>query len=200
MQEIRIDDPFGSALVKYSTGLEVGVEIGGGTGDGSTQCIKTRLLYSFENHPDRIGRHGMNLSSREGGVAIHENSSDPEKWMSEDEIIGFYKTTQTNLNAYPLDMVLGWRNDDVFHASKYPRPGIHAVDLADFLLLDGGAFSGIADFNEWMPRLKKGGVVSLDDVNDIKNHANYHRLKAERKELVWENLQWRNGCAIFRNS
>ena len=198
MQEIRIDDPFGSALAKYSTGLDVGVEIGGGTGDGSTQCIKTRLLYSFENHPDRVGRHSMNLSSREGGVAIHENSSDPEKWMSEDEIIGFYKTTQTNLNAYPLDMVLGWRNDDVFHASKYPRPGIHAVDLADFLLLDGGAFSGEADMAEWFPRLKDGGIIALDDVNDIKNLANYNWLNSCGYSCLYQNMEWRNGSAIFR--
>ena len=42
MQEVTIHDSFGKALAKYSEGLEVGLEIGGGTGDGSTQCIRTK--------------------------------------------------------------------------------------------------------------------------------------------------------------
>ena len=66
MQEITIHDSFGKALAKYSEGLDVGLEIGGGTGDGSTQCIRTKKLFSIENHPDRIGRHSMKLSARGG--------------------------------------------------------------------------------------------------------------------------------------
>ena len=64
MQEITKNDPFGQAIAQYSKGLALGVEIGGGTGDGSTQCFKTRELFSLEVHPDRIGRHKYNLDCR----------------------------------------------------------------------------------------------------------------------------------------
>ena len=72
MREITQDDPFGQALTQYSRGLLFGVEIGGGTGDGSTQCIKTRELFSFEIHPDRIGRHHNKPEFYEKGKAIYE--------------------------------------------------------------------------------------------------------------------------------
>jgi len=37
----------------------------------------------------------------------------------------------------------------------------------------------------------------LDDVNDIKNWVNYHKLKGFA-ELLWEDLTLRNGSAIFQ--
>ena len=198
MQEITLSDPFGQALAKYSTGLECGVEIGGGTGDGSTQCIKTKELFSFEVHPDRIGRHGMNLSMRQGGTAIHQLSSNPTEWISEDGVRDFYHTKPTNLNAYPLNQILGWLKGDLVTASKYKWGTAYLAYQPDFLLLDGGAFSGKADMKEWFPRLKHGGVIALDDVNDIKNHANYHWLKSCGYDCLWEDLRWRNGSAIFK--
>ena len=198
MQEITLADPFGQALAKYSTGLECGVEIGGGTGDGSTQCIKTKELFSFEVHPDRIARHGMNLSMRQGGTAIHQLSSNPIEWMSEDLVKDFYQTKPTNLNAYPFNQILGWLKDDLVTASKYKWGTAYLAYQPDFLLLDGGAFSGEADMKEWFPRLKHGGIIALDDVNDIKNHANYHWLKSCGHDCLWEDLRWRNGSAIFK--
>lgn len=198
MQEITLADPLGQALAKYSIGLECGVEIGGGTGDGSTQCIKTKELFSFEVHPERIGRHGMNLSMRQGGTAMHYLSSNPAEWMNEDSIKDFYETKPTNLNAYPLDQILDWLKDDLATASKYKWGVACLAYKPDFLLLDGGAFSGKADMKEWFPRLRDGGIVALDDVNDIKNFENYHWLKSCGYGCLWEDLKWRNGSAIFK--
>lgn len=197
MQEITLADSFGKALAKYSQGLEVGLEIGGGTGDGSTQCIKTKELFSFEVHPDRIGRHAMNLSMRAGGVAMHHLSSNPEKWMDKEQIKAFYQSNKTNLNAYPIEQVLGWHKDDISVSSKY-KWAKHDILNLDFLLLDGGAFSGEADMAEWFPRLKDGGIIALDDVNDIKNLANYNWLKSCGYSCLYQNMEWRNGSAIFR--
>lgn len=198
MQEITLADPFGQALAKYSTGLECGVEIGGGTGDGSTQCIKTKELFSFEIHPDRIGRHGMNLSMRQGGTALHHLSSNPARWMNETQIKEFYQATKTNLNAYPIEQILGWLKDDLANASKHKWGTTYLAYKPDFILLDGGAFSGEADMAEWFPRLRDGGIIALDDVNDIKNHANYSWLKDNGHALLWQELSWRNGSAVFR--
>ena len=198
MQEITKNDPFGQAIAQYSKGLALGVEIGGGTGDGSTQCFKTRELFSFEIHPDRIGRHQFNMDSRQGGLAIHQLSSNPMKWMSEDEVTDFYYNTSTKLNQYSLEEIIGWHKEDFRVAAKYAYGQHHFNAKIEFLLLDGGAFSGQADMAEWFPRLKDGGIIALDDVNDIKNHANYSWLKDNGHALLWKELSWRNGSAIFK--
>ncbi|NBX98021.1 hypothetical protein EBQ81_04120 [bacterium] len=198
MREISIDDCFGQAIAKYSQGLDFGVEIGGGTGDGSTQCIKTERLWSLEVHPVRVGRHGMNLSMRHGGTAMHCLSSNPKLWMSRDDVENFYNTTHTNLNSYPIEMVLGWLDDDLAVASNYKWSPLTPVIDIDFLLLDGGAFSGRADFMDWMPLVRRDGIIALDDINDIKNHWNFNWLKEAGHDLLWVDKAWRNGCAIFR--
>jgi hypothetical protein len=198
VQEITLKDPFGQALAKYSEGLSLGVEIGGGTGDGSTQCIKTRELFSFEIHPDRIGRHKYNLDSRQGGLAVNWLSSNPMMWMSLEAVEDFYRTTQTKLNQYPLDQIIEWHREDFRVAAKYTWGHPTIKDEADFLLLDGGAFSGRADFMVWFPKLKEGGIIALDDTNDIKNYGNYQWLKTSGHDLLWEEQSWRNGSAIFR--
>jgi hypothetical protein len=201
MQEITINDSFGKALAKYSEGLEVGLEIGGGTGDGSTQCIRTKRLFSIENHPDRIGRHSMNLSAR-GGVAINGTATLPKLWMNQLDIAEFYGTNKTALNQYPIDQVLGWYHECIESAEPYSTNAIedihieHKVDF-NFVLIDGSPFSGEAELRCVRPFLAEKAIIALDDVNDIKNWANYHKLKGFAK-LLWEDWSVRNGAAIFQ--
>ncbi len=47
------------------------------------------------------------------------------------------------------------------------------------------------------PFLAEKAIIALDDVNDIKNWANYHKLKGFAK-LLWEDWSVRNGAAIFQ--
>jgi len=200
VQEITIHDSFGKALAKYSEGLDVGLEIGGGTGDGSTQCVRTKRLFSIENHPDRIGRHSMNLSAR-GGVAINGTATLSKLWMNQLDIAEFYGTNKTALNQYPLDQVLGWYHECIESAEPYSTNAIedihfdHNVDF-NFVLIDGSPFSGEAELRCVRPFLAEKAIIALDDVNDIKNWANYHKLKGFA-ELLWEDWSVRNGAAIF---
>jgi len=200
MQEITINDSFGKALAKYSEGLDVGLEIGGGTGDGSTQCIRTKRLFSIENHPDRIGRHSMNLSAR-GGVSVNGTATLPKLWMNQLDIAEFYGTNKTTLNQYPLDQVLGWYHECVEFAQPYSTNAIedihfeHNVDF-NFVLIDGSPFSGEAELRCVRPFLAEKAIIALDDINDIKNLANYNKLKGFAK-LLWEDWSVRNGAAIF---
>jgi len=201
MQEVTIHDSFGKALAKYSEGLEIGLEIGGGTGDGSTQCIRTKRLFSIENHPDRIGRHSMNLSAR-GGVSVKGTATLPKLWMNQLDVAEFYGTNKTNLNQYPLDQVIGWYHECVESAEPYSTNAIedihfeHNVDF-NFVLIDGSPFSGEAELRCVRPFLAEKAIIALDDVNDIKNLANYNKLKGFSK-LLWEDLAVRNGAAIFQ--
>ena len=200
MQEVTIHDSFGKALAKYSEGLDVGLEIGGGTGDGSTQCIRTKKLFSIENHPDRIGRHSMNLSAM-GGVSVKGTATLPKLWMNQLDVAEFYGTNKTNLNQYPLDQVLGWYHECIESAQPYSTNAIedihfeHNVDF-NFVLIDGSPFSGESELRCVRPFLAEKAIIALDDVNDIKNLANYHKLKGFAK-LLWEDWSVRNGAAIF---
>jgi len=201
MQEVSIHDSFGQALQKHSEGLDVGLEIGGGTGDGSTQCIRTKKLFSIENHPDRIGRHAMNLSAR-GGVAINGTATLPSLWLNKKDIEEFYQNTRTNLNQYPLEQVLGWHNVCLETAYQYKTSAIedvhfdHQADF-NFVLIDGSPFSGESELRCVRPFLAEKAIIALDDVNDIKNYANYEKLK-RTATLLWEDMACRNGAAIFQ--
>jgi hypothetical protein len=201
MQEVTIHDSFGKALAKYSEGLDVGLEIGGGTGDGSTQCIRTKRLFSIENHPDRIGRHSMNLSAR-GGVAINGTATLPKLWMNQLDVAEFYGTSKTNLNQYPLTQVIGWYHECVQSAEPFSTNAIEDIHIEhkvnfNFVLIDGSPFSGEAELRCVRPFLAEKAIVALDDINDIKNLANYNKLKGFA-ELLWEDWSVRNGAAIFQ--
>lgn len=201
MQEVTVHDSFGKALAKYSEGLDVGLEIGGGTGDGSTQCIRTKKLFSIENHPDRIGRHSMNLSAK-GGVSVNGTATLPKLWMNKNDIEEFYRTTKTNLNQYPLEQVLNWHKECFETASIYSTNAIEDIHIEhkvnfNFVLIDGSPFSGEAELRCVRPFLAEKAIIALDDINDIKNWANYHKLKGFA-ELLWEDWSVRNGAAIFQ--
>ena len=201
MQEVTIHDSFGRALARYTYNLDVGLEIGGGTGDGSTQCIRTKRLFSIENHPDRIGRHSMNLSAK-GGVSVNGTATLPKLWMNQLDIAEFYGTNKTALNQYPLDQVLGWYHECIEFADPYSTNAIEDIHIEhnvnfDFVLIDGSPFSGEAELRCVRPFLAEKAIIALDDVNDIKNWANYHKLKGFAK-LLWEDWSVRNGAAIFQ--
>ena len=201
MQEVTINDPFGQALAKYSKGKKIGLEIGGGTGDGSTQCIFTEKLFSIEINPDRIGRHRMNLEAK-GGVSIYGSAVTRDLWMDKLDILGFYTNKKTNLNQYSLDVVNGWYSECFDMAKEFKTNAIedihfdHNVDF-DFVLIDGSPFSGKAELRCLRPFLADKAIIALDDVNDIKNFDNYHKLKGN-VELLWEDWGVRNGAAIFQ--
>jgi len=201
MQEITINDSFGKALAKYSEGLDVGLEIGGGTGDGSTQCIRTKRLFSIENHPDRIGRHSMNLSAK-GGVSVNGTATLPKLWMNQLDVTEFYGTNKTTINQYPLDQILGWHHECIEFAKPYSTNAIEDIHIEhkvnfDFVLIDGCEFSGEAELRCVMPFLAEKAIIALDDINAMKNWANYHKLKGFGK-LLWEDWYVRNGAAIFQ--
>ena len=118
--------------------------------------------------------------------------------MSIKDVEDFYRATITNLNQYSLEQIIEWHREDFRVATNYTWGHPTIKDEADFLLLDGGAFSGRADFMVWLPKLKEGGIIALDDVNDIKNYGNYQWLKTAGHNLLWEEKSWRNGSAIFR--
>jgi len=126
-----------------------------------------------------------------------------EFWLGCMNVSGaeFYGTNKTTLNQYPLDQVLGWYHECVEFAQPYSTNAIedihfeHKVDF-NFVLIDGSPFSGEAELRCVRPFLAEKAIIALDDINDIKNLANYNKLKGFGK-LLWEDWSVRNGAAIF---
>jgi hypothetical protein len=122
--------------------------------------------------------------------------------MNQLDIAEFYGTNKTALNQYPLDQVFGWYHECIEFAEPYSTNAIedihleHKVDF-NFVLIDGSPFSGEAELRCVRPFLAEKAIIALDDVNDIKNLANYNKLKGFSK-LLWEDLAVRNGAAIFQ--
>lgn len=201
MIEISMNDEFGCNLAKYSENCEVGLEIGGGTGEGSTQCIKAKKLFSIENHPDRTHKHQINLQKK-GGLGINGTSTLVDSWMSWSDVEVFYKTNPTNLNMYSLELISTWYDECINISKQYKSNAIEDISknysvLFDFVLIDGSPFSGESELKCVKSLLTKNAIIALDDINDIKNFTNYYELKANSK-LLWENWNLRNGAAIFQ--
>jgi hypothetical protein len=201
MIEVSMNDEFGLNLAKYSEHCQVGLEIGGGTGEGSSQCIKSKRLFSIENSPERVYIHQLNLMKK-GGVGVHGTSTCFQSWMSWPEVVAFYQSTPTNLNLYPLDLVKNWYDEGLKLAKEYRTNAIEDIAktysvVFDFVLIDGSPFSGQSELKCVRPLLTKNAIVALDDINDVKNYANYYDLKSCSK-LLWENWSLRNGAAIFQ--
>jgi predicted O-methyltransferase YrrM len=98
-------------------------------------------------------------------------------------------------------MVLTWLDEDreVAASCDVARFLENTTPKYDFVLIDGCPFSAESELAAVRHRLVPGAYIALDDVVDIKNHANYHALKNEPGvRLVWENLNLRNGAAIFQ--
>jgi len=143
----------------------------------------------------------MNLEAK-GGVSIYGSAVTRDLWMDKLDILGFYTNKKTNLNQYSLDVVNGWYSECFDMAKEFKTNAIedinfdHNVDF-DFVLIDGSPFSGKAELRCLRPFLANKAIIALDDVNDIKNFDNYHKLKGN-VELLWEDWSVRNGAAIFQ--
>ena len=93
---------------------------------------------------------------------------------------------------------LQWLEEDRGYAksSGADRNGIRevkkrlGVETFDAALLDGSEFAGPAVLDD----LYGTGLLILDDIRSLKNHANYERLKADPRYTLLERSWWlRNG-------
>jgi hypothetical protein len=173
------------------------LEIGGGTGDGSTTSFFEAValgsrVFSIEGRKDRYEK-----LRKKPVIALYGCSVAAEDYMSEQEVIDFYHATQTKLNDNSLETVLGWRKEELETLAKLPHSLVRDI-TADFVFIDGSPFSGEKEFHYSVEINNRAKVVALDDTNDIKNLSNYLKLKASNNwEMVWEDFSLRNGAAIF---
>lgn len=209
--EIRKDD-FANWLTQLAQRPDVQhvLEIGSSAGDGSTlafvEGIKAAatptFLYCLEISSQRLAA----LKDRYdhlGFVKAHQASSvGIDQYLSEKEVRHFCATVNTGMNRYPIDQILGWRQENLEYqiAHAVPQNGIeqilNSIGLThfDLVLIDGALFTSKAE----MDLVYGAKIIALDDVDSLKNHDNYHRLKKDPAyKLLHENRRLRNGFAIF---
>ena len=188
------------------------LEIGASSGDGSTEAFvkgieesgrKTVTVHSIEISKKRYAAFTERYKGNKHVKGYNLVSIPPSKFMKPEEVEEFYNNTPTNLNKYPLEMVLGWLKTDLDYIkkNKLKTNGIEAARKAsgrknfDLVLIDGSAFTGESELDAVIG----AKFIVLDDINDIKNHANYIRLNADPNyDMIKVKMRLRNGYAIYK--
>lgn len=133
------------------------------------------------------------------------------QYLSDNEIRHFYDTIKTNLNQYPIEEVLKWKQEEINYvkSNKIPLYGLqtmkqhHDLKHVDLVIFDGSAFCGMADFMSLCDSINPKWII-FDDINDIKNHeANqfintFFGLSNIQYTCYALNLGLRNGFSIYK--
>lgn len=190
--QITLDSPFGRALVACAAECETILEIGTGSGLGSTQCLLSNpnaIIRTVEANPTNAGDASNSLlfdSHRPspiyvfGGV-IHRTVK--PFWHPDQRI-------QTQMRE-------AWAEESEFADQCL------LVDMGkwshDMILFDGGEFTSDGDFLTLWRRA--GKFIALDDTHPARSVKNtYARMMLERS-MEWRKHATgddRNGWAIFR--
>ena len=207
-----INDPFYTTIIEMAREKKIKhvLEIGSSSGEGSTEAFVKGLsansnspfLYCLEISKPRYRKLKSNYQKYPFVKCYNFSSVNPNKFMTQSVVETFYHQNHTSLNDYPLDMVLGWLKQDLDYIGKerIPKEGIRLIKTLnniryfDMVLIDGSAFTAIAELKE----VYGAKYILLDDVSDIKNYNNYIDLSSDPNyRLVKEDLAVRNGFAVF---
>lgn len=211
--EIRNDD-FYAALYALATRpdlktfLEIGSSSGAGSTDAFVSAIRSRAdandvrLFCMELSRERFAVLQATYADAPFVRVYNQSSVALDEFPSEEEVRFFYANTRTNLNAYPIDLVLSWLREDVSYmrAAGLTQNGIQFIKREngirhfDMVLVDGSEFTGEVECYQVMG----AKVIALDDVNAHKCFNVYRMLASHvGYRLIRENLALRNGYAIF---
>ncbi len=186
------------------------LEIGSSSGEGSTEAFVTGIkdnpnhpkLFCMEISNTRFKALNKRYKDNPAVICYQASSVPAAAFPQEEEISLFYHTTQTNLNHFPLALVLEWLRRDIEYVNSHnvPQNGIQLIKdengILDFdmVLIDGSEFTGNAE----LKFIYGAKFILLDDINTFKNYNNYKRLLEDPNyDLLQDNHNVRNGYAIF---
>ena len=207
------NDEFYYAIQKIAQkeDIKTVLEIGSSSGEGSTEAFVTGLrenpnkpiLFCMEVSKTRFTELKKKYENDSFVKCYNISSVSLKKFPDEKEVINFYNNTQTNLNFYPSEQVIGWLRQDVEYVnhSGVSDEGIqkikqeNKIDFFDLVLIDGSEFTGSAELDE----IYGAKYICLDDINTFKNYQNFNRLLSDPDYiLIISNQNIRNGYAIFK--
>jgi hypothetical protein len=196
-------------LISQSDDINNILEIGASSGDGSTEAFqigkrnKNIKLFSIEVCTERFNLLKNRYSDDSNFFPYNISSVKTNDFPSKQKIIDFYKTNQTNLNKYPLDMILGWYDNDInyININNIKENGIehikkeNNIDIFDCVLIDGSEFTGLSEYNY----ILGAKYILLDDINAFKTFQVNQILKHDLSyQCLLEDSRTRNGFAIYK--
>lgn len=177
------------------------VEIGTWNGMGSTKCIYDAILdkndeylvYTLECNEDFYNKcieNYKNLPKLENFNFILGTIVDPEE-----NIDPMYNFDDKFFNLYSRKTQSSWRNEDV-ESCKNVKNVIDIIpEKIDLLVLDGGEFSGLSEFN----KLKDiSTYFVLDDTNVIKNYEVANLMRNNSNYQILFDSNERNGYLVSK--
>jgi glycosyltransferase involved in cell wall biosynthesis len=187
--------------------LEIGSSSGGGSTEAFVRGIKDNpsqpTLFCMEVSKPRFAELQKAYSKESFVKCYNVSSVSIDKFPSKEDVIKFYQNNRTNLNSYPMDVVLSWLEQDIDYVNQsgVEADGIRKIkeenniESFDVVLIDGSEFTGISELEE----VYGAKYILLDDINTFKNYINYKKFIADSNyELLEKNLSLRNGYAIFK--
>jgi glycosyltransferase involved in cell wall biosynthesis/predicted O-methyltransferase YrrM len=193
--------------------IQTVLEIGSSSGQGSTEAFVTGLrenpnhptLFCLEISQPRFAELQKTYKNDCFVKCYNISSVSIEQFSEEEEVIGFYKSNQTNLNYYPLEQVINWLHQDIEYIKQSGVSGRgiaqikeqNNIEFFDAVLIDGSEFTGIAELEE----VCGAKYIILDDINTFKNYQNLQRMYRDSDyTAIAVNNSLRNGFAIFKKT
>ncbi len=201
--EIQVNEPFGAALAEIcqDPSLQVVVEIGASSGEGSTAVLRRALpnsarIYSIEAHPERYRELAKRVSEDPRCIPIHAAAQ--PRIATLEEVEEWLKSCSRFYAPYHLEQVLQWHQQDEDLLKSVPTDGASQVPDPDLLLIDGSEFTGWYDLQAFLERGARPKYIALDDIFSFKNSRCLMELPSYGYRLIrWGNV--RNGFAIFKD-
>ena len=207
------NDEFYTAIHKIAKeeDIKTVLEIGSSSGEGSTEAFVMGLrqnpnkpvLFCMEISKTRFAELQNRYKNDLFVKCYNFSSVSLENFPEQQEVINFYRSNITNLNLYPLELILSWLNQDIEYVknSGVADAGIRRIkqenniEYFDVVLIDGSEFTGVAELNE----VYGAKFICLDDISTFKNNINHHKLLNDSSYiLVSQNTSVRNGYSIFQ--
>jgi hypothetical protein len=177
------------------------VEIGTWNGMGSTKCIydavldkkEEYLVYTLECNEDfykKCLENYKKLPKLENFNFILGTIVDPEENI--DPISNF---DDKFFQHYSREVQSSWRYEDVENCKKSKNVLDIIPEKIDLLVLDGGEFSGLSEYQKLKDR---STYFILDDTNVIKNYEVAHLIRNSNEFHVLHDSDERNGYLVAK--
>jgi hypothetical protein len=176
------------------------VEIGTWNGCGSTLCIVKgiygRSIQSFHSLECNREKHLSAVDNLDGYLnatmkLLWGTIVDPQHITSEE-----YKKHFPKLQS--SERYRGWFDIDIKNCEECPNVLSELPERIDLLLLDGGEYTSLNEFEILLPRCSR--YIILDDTKEDKCRECRERLTADSSWVEVVYLDERNGFSIFKKT
>jgi hypothetical protein len=192
--QITPDSPLGQFLTEQAGKAETIVEIGTGSGLGSTQCIAKgmghfgkSILFTYEANHEQLKVAAENIFS-----LLVQGS----RVLLQYGVIHCGVIPYSHPSGSPQTIEMWEQEESLARMAPLVSVPLFKIDL---LLLDGGEYTSRGD---WEVLKGQTRMVVLDDCNKekaVKNAATYEELKNDPEWwCVADHIQNRNGWACFK--